>query len=308
MLKGYGRDTIGIQQERKDSMRTETEMMDLIMTMAMEDERIRAVELNGSRVNPEVEPDCFQDFDVIFYTNDLQHFINDRSWMERFGEMMILQMPKINDHPEGPYEENFNYLMQFKDGNRIDLIFLDVNNMDEWDFESLRKILLDKDGLYEENLPSDLTAFYPIPPTQLRFDCCTNEFWWVSNYVAKALWRNQIYLGKHILEHYVRAQVEKLLDWHFGNLTDYNRNPGKCGSYYHKVLDGELLSKYNRTFPRLNEQEMWEALFVMTEIVSELAPQIAAANDLVYNMEEETNVMIHLRHVRELPKDATSIY
>ena len=46
-------------------MRTEREMMDLILSTAKEDERIRAVCLEGSRVNPNAPRDIFQDYDVV---------------------------------------------------------------------------------------------------------------------------------------------------------------------------------------------------------------------------------------------------
>lgn len=52
-------------------MRTEKEMIDLIMNTAKENERIRAVIMNGSRVNPNVKKDCFQDFDIIYAVKDL---------------------------------------------------------------------------------------------------------------------------------------------------------------------------------------------------------------------------------------------
>ena len=41
-------------------MRTEKEMMDLIINTAKEDERIRAVIMNGSRVNPNVKKIVFK--------------------------------------------------------------------------------------------------------------------------------------------------------------------------------------------------------------------------------------------------------
>lgn len=40
-------------------MRTEQEMLDLILNTAKEDERIRAVIMNGSRANKNVSKDCF---------------------------------------------------------------------------------------------------------------------------------------------------------------------------------------------------------------------------------------------------------
>ena len=45
-------------------MRSEKEMYDLILDIAKRDERIRAVYMNGSRANPNIKKDIFQDYDV----------------------------------------------------------------------------------------------------------------------------------------------------------------------------------------------------------------------------------------------------
>lgn len=41
-------------------MRTEKEMQELILNIAKQDERIRAVYMNGSRTNPNVPKDIFR--------------------------------------------------------------------------------------------------------------------------------------------------------------------------------------------------------------------------------------------------------
>ena len=48
-------------------MRSEQEMFDLILNTAKEDERIRAVMMNGSRANPNAPRDCFQDYDIVYF-------------------------------------------------------------------------------------------------------------------------------------------------------------------------------------------------------------------------------------------------
>ena len=53
------------------NMRSEKEMMGLILNTAREDERIRAVIMNGSRVNPNVKRDCFQDYDIVYVVKDI---------------------------------------------------------------------------------------------------------------------------------------------------------------------------------------------------------------------------------------------
>ena len=48
------------------AMRSEEEMMNLILQVAKDDERVRAVYLNGSRTNPNAPKDRFQDYDVVY--------------------------------------------------------------------------------------------------------------------------------------------------------------------------------------------------------------------------------------------------
>lgn len=66
-------------------MRSEQEMFDLILTTARQDDRVRAVVLNGSRANPNAKKDVLQDFDIVFIVRELQTFLADPSWIDRFG-------------------------------------------------------------------------------------------------------------------------------------------------------------------------------------------------------------------------------
>ncbi|MCY4090127.1 MAG: aminoglycoside 6-adenylyltransferase [Caldilineaceae bacterium] len=54
-------------------MLSENEMFDFIKKIAQQNEKIRAVILNGSRAYKSVKKDRFQDFDVVYLTNDLQY-------------------------------------------------------------------------------------------------------------------------------------------------------------------------------------------------------------------------------------------
>ncbi|UCH61257.1 MAG: aminoglycoside 6-adenylyltransferase, partial [Anaerolineales bacterium] len=70
-------------------MRSEQEMYDLIVNIARNDERIRAVILNGSRANPNAPLDFFQDFDIVYIVTELSSFKRDPEWIKCFGEIMI---------------------------------------------------------------------------------------------------------------------------------------------------------------------------------------------------------------------------
>ncbi|GAH16772.1 unnamed protein product, partial [marine sediment metagenome] len=54
--------------------RTEKEIIDLIIAFAQNDDRIRAVLMNGSRVNPNITKDIFQDYDIVNLVTDVEPF------------------------------------------------------------------------------------------------------------------------------------------------------------------------------------------------------------------------------------------
>src|SRR5690606_36204286 len=74
-------------------MRSEQEMKRLIMDFAERDARVRAVVLNGSRTDPQAPRDMFQDWDIIYAVTEVEPYVQDRSWMAAFGELMIMQTP-----------------------------------------------------------------------------------------------------------------------------------------------------------------------------------------------------------------------
>lgn len=77
-------------------MRTEAEMYELILNIARNDERIRAVYMNGSRTNPNVPKDIFQDYDLVYVVTDTSAFIEEKKWIDNFGES-YLRFYKDND-------------------------------------------------------------------------------------------------------------------------------------------------------------------------------------------------------------------
>ena len=59
-------------------MRTEQEMMALILGTAERDDRVRAVYLNGSRANPHVEKDLYRDYDIVYAVTETASFLSDK--------------------------------------------------------------------------------------------------------------------------------------------------------------------------------------------------------------------------------------
>ena len=101
-------------------MRCEKEMYDLILGYANADENIRAVILNGSRANPNRKPDPFNDFDIVYLVRDLTP-CKEKAYYKDFGEILVCERTDESELFKEHFPEFVCYLMQFADGNRIDL-------------------------------------------------------------------------------------------------------------------------------------------------------------------------------------------
>jgi aminoglycoside 6-adenylyltransferase len=289
-------------------MRKENEILELILDTAREDDRIRAVILNGSRANPNVPSDPFQDFDIVFLVSDLAPFRYNPAWTARFGELLILQMPDVMGNPPPNQDGRFAYLMQLSDGNRIDLTFATLDKISELTRDSLTKILLDKDGLLPNLSPASDRDYLPDPPTAAEFADCCNEFWWVCVYVAKGLWRGEILYAKHFQEHHVRVQLMKMLTWYAGIHTQFSRSLGKNGKYLEDQLDPELWQMVLSTYSDADYDRTWDALLNACDLFRKTALEVAEHFEYTYPQEDDLRVSTHLNHVRELPPGSEQIY
>jgi aminoglycoside 6-adenylyltransferase len=289
-------------------MRSEQEMLDLIVSTAQDDERIRAVIMNGSRANPNAPWDIFQDFDIVYVVTDVAPFKYAYDWISRFGELMILQMPEDMQDPPPANDGCFAYLMQFADGNRIDLTVFPKAKLAELDDDSQSILLLDKDGIIEPFPPASDSDYLPTPPTGKAFLDCCNEFWWTSPYIAKGLWRDEITYAKGIFENVTRDQLMKMLVWYVGVRTQFSKNPGKFGKYLDRYLEPELWDMLLKTYADASPDSTWDALETMCDLFRTTAVRVAAHFGFDYPHSDDERVSAHLKHVRALPKDATTVY
>ncbi len=289
-------------------MRSEQEMFDLILATARQDERIRAVILNGSRANPNAPQDFFQDYDVVYIVTEVAPFKRSLEWIRRFGELMILQLPDDMEDPPPLGGDHYAYLMQFSDGNRIDLSIFPLDRLAELENDSETILLLDKDGLFPSLEPPSDRDYLVRPPTAKAYFDCTNEFWWVCPYAAKGLWRQEFTYARQMLDAYVREQLMKMLNWYVGVKTGFSCSPGKMGKYLQRYLEPELWGMLLKTYASGSYEESWNALYAMSDLFRLTAVQVGEHFGFEYPHGDDRRVSAHLRHVKQLPQDAKEMY
>lgn len=289
-------------------MRSEKHMFDLILGIAQQDERVRAVIMNGSRANPNAPEDIFQDYDIVYVVAEIASFKAEPTWIDRFGERMIMQLPEDMVDPPPSGDDSYAYLIQFADGNRIDLSLYPVAKIGEMERDSQSILLLDKDGVIEPFPPPNDSDYLPTPPSEKSFADCCNEFWWVNTYVAKGLWREEITYAKAMQDQVVRPMLMKMLNWHIGIKTDYSVSPGKYGKYLQQYLEPELWGQLMATYANADYDHTWDSLTQMGQLFRLVSRNVANHFGFEYPQADDQNVSAHIEHVRKLPKDATEMY
>ncbi len=256
-------------------MRTEAEMMALILEIAQADARVRAVGMNGSRVNPHVPRDRYQDYDIVYLVTDMASFLADPSWVDVFGERVMLQMPEAGTLFPPSLGGWFTYLMQFADGNRIDLMLIPTEDAAAYAAnDSLTVVLLDKDGLLPALPPPDDSAHHVKRPPASHFAECCNEFFWVSAYVAKGLCRREPLYALHHLS-LMREELLRMLGWQVGLAQGFAVSVGKCGKYLDRYLPAETWDALLATYTTAQPAACRNALFGMMALFRKAAKRVA---------------------------------
>ncbi|MHA4741465.1 aminoglycoside 6-adenylyltransferase [Dyadobacter sp. MSC1_007] len=292
--------------------RNALQMIELILDVARSDARILAVLQDGSRSNPNVVADIFQDFDIIYVVKDLSPFLEDHDWIDVFGERIITQMPEDMElYPPSPELKGaFSYLMQFTDGNRIDLLLVTLNHLDEFTNDSLCKVLWDKAGIFHRRvLPEASEATYIVQKPSFRsFNDCCNEFWYTNSGLVKGLWRGEVVLVQELLNRVIRVALLQMMDWYIGCRHNFAVNPGKNGKFYQRYLEPQLYEKLLATYPPATLPKIWKAVYESMDLFGIAARFVAAELDYTYRQDWDQKVTSYMRHVQQLPQEAKTIY
>lgn len=282
-------------------MRTEQEMMELILNKARSDERIRGVLLSGSKVTDTATHDKYSDFDIIYVVDDIQSFTKDKDWYKIFGEILIMQLPE--DWYAHPYDyegdENFAYLMQFTDGNRIDLTLVDIKNLNKLDNKEPRKVLLNKDNRPELYDITTEEAYHIKRPGEFEYFNCCNEFWWLTLYVAKGLCRDEFYYVRTILDQYMMPMLVKQLNWRIGIEHDFNVSTGHYSKYLKRFLSEEEMRRFRGLYSGGQNDELWIKLDRMMDYFEELALSVGRYFGYTYRIEETAGIRRYIQKMKE---------
>ena len=91
-------------------VRSEQEIISTVLQVANSNHCIRAALLTGSRTDPTIVKDNFQDFDITYIVTELEPFLKNKHWIDVFGERLILQLPEemtIGERDEHAFHSSY---------------------------------------------------------------------------------------------------------------------------------------------------------------------------------------------------------
>ena len=225
-------------------MRSEKEMMDLVLSLAEQDERIRIVTLEGSRANINIPKDEFQDYDVTYFVTDVESFTLKDEWLKSFGNIIMMQKPE--DMELFPAEEKgYSY------------------------------IILDKDGRIQQAVvPTDMD-YHIRKPSAREYDDCCNEFWNTTTYVVKGLCRKEILFAIDHFNQIVRHELLRMISWKVGIETGFKLSVGKNYKFIERYISEDLWEKLLSTYRMDSYENIWEALFLCHQLFRAVSGEVA---------------------------------
>ena len=257
------------------NMRTETEMLDVILKTA-ETLQVAAVAMSGSRTDTKASKDEFQDYDVVYVVENLDELITDLSWLDQFGKRIIEQEVGLG--------QRRLYLMLFEDSNRIDLTLCPKEHIKEWvDSEAGFTVLEDPEHLFEP-YSQNLERYWTNPASAIEFEKVCNEFWWVSAYVVKGICRKQVIYATDHLYGICQQELLKVLAWQVA--SDRGAvDIGKNYKYIFNYLPAQKENEFSSLLDFSNSDKITQSLFATMKLFHQEAQTLAQKMGFDYDKE-----------------------
>ena len=272
---------------------------------------VRAMLLTSTRAIPNAAVDFLSDYDVILIVDDIRPFYEDRSWLDDFGEVLIVYWDPLYPGPQYGMERTAN-VTQYVDGLKIDFTLWPLELFQkivqapalEAELDAGYRVLLDKDNLTKRLKPPTYKAYIPTRPTNEAYQLLINDFFTDVPYMGKCLLRGELLPAKWCLDYDMKhVHLRPMLEWLVGVRYDWTVTTGSLGKGLKKQLPPDVWSQLENTYAGGNIQENWEALFRTIALFRQVAIEVGAGLGYEYPRVLDRRVTTYVRNMQSLKTD-----
>jgi aminoglycoside 6-adenylyltransferase len=271
---------------------------------------IRAVLLTSTHAIPGAPLDALSDYDVILIVSDIEPFTADRTWLQDFGDLLVVYWDPIHPDPVFGIEQCGN-VTQYANGLKIDFTLWPVSLFQQIlaapelpaELDAGYRLLLDKDGLAATMRPPTGKAYIPTPPTLTTYQTLINDFLSDAPYVAKCLWRDELLPAKWCLDYDMKhIYLRPMLEWLVGIQYDWSIPVGSLGKGLKKQLPPGIWALVEQTYAGAQLADNWQALARTMTLFRQVAVEVGHHLGYAYPHDLHQRVWAYVEHIRQLER------
>jgi aminoglycoside 6-adenylyltransferase len=281
---------------------------DHIIQWANAKDDVRAVLLTSTRAVPNAHVDALSDYDVVLIVRDIQPLVSNKTWLNDFGEVLVVYWDAVYPHPDFGVDCCGN-VVQYVDGFKIDFTLWSIELfqkivatpvlLDELD--AGYQVLLDKDGLTLALPLPTFKAYIPKPPTLEQYQTHVNDFLTDAPYVAKCLRRGELLPLKWALDYDMKhVYLRQMLEWYVGIRTHWSVPVGSLGKGLKKHLPSDIWIALEETYAGVSLVDNWNALTKTMELFRQVASEVGIHLGYVYPSDLHERVMNYVENIKRL--------
>jgi aminoglycoside 6-adenylyltransferase len=269
---------------------------------------IRAILLTSTRAVPGAHVDALSDHDVILIVQSIQPFVEDRTWINDFGEVLVVYWDPVHADP-GFGDEIIANVTQYESGLKIDFTLWPVSLFEKIvaaptlpaELDAGYRVLLDKDGLTASMLPATGKAYIPKPPTLDAYLIWINDFFSDVPYVAKCLWRGELLPVKWCLDYDMKhIYLRQLLEWRAEMDHNWSVPIGSLGKGLKRYLPLDIWEQLEMTYADAQVEDNWVALANTITLFRRVAIEVGEHLGYEYPFELDERVHKYVEHIRQM--------
>jgi aminoglycoside 6-adenylyltransferase len=237
-----------------------------LVSWASQQPAIRVVLLKGSRARGPEAVDALSDLDVELYVDHPSGFLDDDSWYEQFGEVLVVEaLANPGWHPTR---------LVYYVGGKIDFMIAPLDALPTHPLSHPFQILVDKD-----RLATELRTVPPgdhARPELADFDRCNHWFYAASIMGAKAIARAEPWQAK-MRDWDAKQSLLKMIEWDHKARYGWSYATEHGGKQIEQWMDNHLRARLDECWAAFPLDDTTKALLASLDLFDELSNRTAAA-------------------------------
>lgn len=279
-----------------------------LIQWAMARPGVRAGLLTSTRAIPNARRDVLSDYDVILVVQDIQPFVQDRSWLADFGDVLVVYWDPVHPEPTFGIDQVGN-VTQYADGLKIDFTLWPLSLFQQIvaapalpaELDAGYRVLFDKDQLTASLRPPTGLAYVPTRPTEAEYQTQINDFLTDAPYVAKCLWRDELLPAKWCLDYDMKhIYLRQMLEWRVEIDHQWQLPVGALGKGLKRHLSPALWAQVEAAYAGARIEDNWAALANTMQIFRQVALEVGAHLGYAYPHELERRVSAYVEQIKLL--------